>query len=431
MLEVKKLPLKRKILVALVFSLIIPFTLKAALAEQDTDAEETQEQEADQEEIDELEDKIKKLEKKIDSLRNQGSTLQNEIDYLDNQMNLTQLRIQSVNNQIVTTTEKIAELGEEIENLNTRLDKIADSIKYQEKLLNQRQREHYKTDQGLPKSFEMILFLLEPLELDKKIQKNTYSKVMQEKDRSLLEEMNKTKIAYANQKGIFENKQEEEEKLKAEVEAQKANLEVYKTQLDGQKAEKENLLASTQNDEAKYQQLLKEAQEQLDSFRGFVSNAGGSIIGSDEFGKGKEGWYFSQRDERWANTSIGKSGEKVFDVGCLITSIAMVYKAEGKDITPKDIAKDTSRFWYNTAWMLRPWEGPGDFTPISKSSIDANLKKRPVIVGVYAGAYGTHFVVLAEKDEDNYIMYDPWYGPDLDFSDYYSFPQIFEAAVFL
>jgi hypothetical protein len=51
-------------------------------------------------------------------------------------------------------------------------------------------------------------------------------------------------------------------------------------------------------------------------------------------------------------------------------------------------------------------------------------------VGVYAGPYGTHFVVLSKKSGSDYIMYDPWYGPDLKFSDYYQKSSIYSAVVF-
>ncbi len=394
-------------------------------------AEEEQTEEENQDEIDALEEKIKKYEKKIKDIREKKGTLKSEIDFLDNQMELTQLKITTVNRKLYATIKKIENLKDEIENLNNRLDKIAKSIEYQEKLLGERQREQYKTGQSVSKGLEILLFLIKPLELDKQITKTTYSQVMQEKDKNLLDEMNRTREAYKNQKGIFESKKAEEEKLKAQVASQKAELVKFKAQLDSQKAEKKNLLESTQNDELKYQELLKEAQAELDSFRGFVSNAGGSVIGANEFGKGKKGWYFSQRDARWANVRIGKSRERIFDVGCLVTSVAMVYKAEGYNMSPEDIAHDSSRFWYNTAMMLRPWRGPGTFTTFSVRNIDSLLKKHPVIVGVRAGLYGTHFVVLAEKDDDDYVLYDPWYGPDLDFSDYYRKSQIFSVVAFL
>jgi hypothetical protein len=204
--------------------------------------------------------------------------------------------------------------------------------------------------------------------------------------------------------------------------------------LENQKLAKDKLLKDTQNDEAKYQELLAKAEKELASFAEFTEYAGGGVIGSNEFGSGKEGWYLSQRDSRWANKKIGKSNYTIFEVGCLITSVAMLYNHYGYSVTPADIANDDSRFFASTALMLIPWKAPPGksykaITP-NTSSIENELEDRPVIVGVYAGPYGTHFVVLSEEDDGDYIMYDPWYGPDLKFSKYYSKSSIYSAVVF-
>jgi len=270
----KGVPLVKKLPILLLTAGVFAFSIKTAIAKEDSAENTTQEKEENKEEIEELESKIKKYEKKLGELQDQRGTLQSEIDYLDNQMYLTQLRIQNVNNQIYLTTEKIAKLGEEIDDLNTRLDRIANSIDYQEELLNQRQREQYKSEQAIPKGLRMLLFLLQPTELERKIQINTYSQVMQEKDKDLLDEMEKTKKAYTNQKDIFEDKKEEEERLKAEVEQQKISLEDYKNQLDGQKEVKERLLRETQNDENRYQALLDQARQEYISIQAILQGAG-------------------------------------------------------------------------------------------------------------------------------------------------------------
>ncbi len=387
------------------------------------DEEETSEE--DQQKINELEGQIDKYTKKINELQNRASTLSGEMEYLDSQISLTNLRIQSSQAKIENTKKQIEKLGEEIEDLSKRIDKLEDSIDYQRVLLNNRFRERYKN-----KDISSIMVLFGSLTLDNLVRKTEYIKQIEKQDIKLLDEMDKAKRSYNTQKDIFEDRKKEEEELKAKLEEEKATLDAYNSQLSDQKEEKESLLASTQNDEAKYQDLLSEAQEQLASFKGFVNYAGGDVIGANGFGRGDKGWYYSQRDSRWAYARIGKSSENVFNVGCLITSIAMVYKSQGKDMDPGDIAGDSSRFWYNTAMMLLPWKGPGTYVSISKADIGNEVKKRPVIVGVYAGAYGTHFVVLAEKDGSDYVMYDPWYGPDLSFSDYYSFNSIFQAGAF-
>ena len=79
----------------------------------------------------------------------------------------------------------------------------------------------------------------------------------------LLDEMGSTKNAFGIQKNLVEDKKEEEEVLKAQLEQERVNLDVYKADLDRQKKDKEELLSITQNDEDKYQTLLAQAQSEL------------------------------------------------------------------------------------------------------------------------------------------------------------------------
>lgn len=379
-------------------------------------------------EADELIDKIDEYEEKIQNLQGQAKTLENEISYMDSQIGLTELRIQESEYKISQTQEKIQNLTEDIEDLRIRIEKLENSIDYQTDVLSSRMRERYKSRDS---SEIMVLFGSQTFK--ELIQKTEYLKVMELHDNKLIDEMATTKDAFEVQKKLFVEKKEEEESLKRQLEVEKANLDAYRNTLEYQQQEKEQLLEVTQNNEAKYQELLAEAQRELASLKSFVDSAGGGIIGSNAFGDGDEGWYLSQRDARWANETIGRSNYTIYEVGCLITSVAMVYNRYGYDVTPEDIADDNSRFFSNTAMMLIPWQGPNGktYNSISVSQIKSELDKdRPVIVGVYAGPYGTHFVVLSEEDDGDYIMYDPYYGPDLNFSDYYSPGSIFQAVVF-
>jgi len=244
--------------------------------------------------------------------------------------------------------------------------------------------------------------------------------------------MENTKKSYDNQKELFENKREEEEDLRAQLLAEKANLDAYKAALDSQKAEKNKLLEVTQNDQSKYASLLAAAQAELASYSAFTQSAGGGVIGPNGLGGGKDGWYYSQRDSRWAYNKIGNSSYTIFNVGCLVTSVAMVHTYYGYDVTPAKVASWNDKFFYGSMYI--PWPAPSGrrYTPISISSIDSELsKKNPVIVGLYANnSAGTHFVVLIKDTGDDWKMYDPWEGPDLDFSDYYSYNSIFQAVVF-
>ena len=412
------------ITIAVTLSFLLPFFIPVRAEETVVD---TQTEEEIQDEIDDIQDKIEKYEKKIQDLRGKANTLQNEIDYMDSQIGLTQLKIQNSVSNIRKTEDRIGELSEGIENLGIRIDKLGKSIDYQGTILNSRMRERYK-DRGN----NMLMLLFGSDTLGSLVKKTEYLKALEENDNKLINQMSVTKGNFEQQKGIFLDKKNEQEELKNKLVIEKANLDSYQRSLDSQKAAKEKLLADTQNDEAKYQELLAEAEKELASFAGFVQYAGGGVIGSNEFGSGKEGWYLSQRDSRWANKKIGGSNYTVFEVGCLITCVSMYYNYYDKNVSPADIARDSSRFFSNTAMMLIPWKGPPgkSYKAITASSIDGELEDRPVIVGVYAGPYGTHFVVLSKKSGSDYIMYDPWYGPDLKFSDYYTKSSIYSAVVF-
>jgi hypothetical protein len=171
---------------------------------------------------------------------------------------------------------------------------------------------------------------------------------------------------------------------------------------------------------------LKEAQRQLAGFSSFTTSQGGASILPAQ--PSPDGWYYNQRDERWGNNGMGISGEPMWKYGCLATSMAMVMKQRGEDVTPATIAANSNYFFSDTAYMLIPWAGR--FKSIwqnDQGAIDGLLSQgKPVIVGLYAGAYGTHFVVLKSGSGGNYIMNDPWYGPDIPFTNQYNTGQIFQ-----
>lgn len=365
---------------------------------------------------------------KRDKALGEVKTLEGELAYFDAQISLTELKIQNSISEIQKRTELLEELTIDIENLSQRIESLVDSIDFQTNVLQERMRERYKSGDTSP-----LLVLLGSNTWDTLVKKAEYLRILQMQDQKLLDEMRATKEAFTVQKNLFEEKKSQTEELRAQVEQEKQNLESYQVDLNNQRASKEKLKQQTQNDAVKYDALYKQAIAQANSFKSFVGSAGGGVIGANAFGKGDEGWYYSQRDERWANENIGDSNEIVFEVGCLVTSVAMVHRGYGHDVTPEDIASESDYFFGSTAMMSIPWPAPSgtSYRSINTSQIEGELDDgNPVIVGINAGPYGTHFVVLADMDGDDYVMYDPYYGPDLSFSDYYNTGSIFQAVVF-
>jgi peptidoglycan hydrolase CwlO-like protein len=362
-------------------------------------------------------EKIKEdCERKINQAREQANTLSSQIKLMDSQMNLTLLKIKETEDKIITTQK-------EIENITSRIEGLDTSLDYLSKTLLKRVVDGYKK-----RSVSVFSIFFDSDSAGDLLNRIKYQKTAQENNQKLI-------VKVQELKNNFEEQKKKREEKKIELDSLNKTLIEQKNSLISQKKAKENLLAVTQNDEKNYQRLLDEARRQLSSFRSFTQSGGGGVIGSNAFGSGSDGWYYSQRDERWAGKRIGYSNETVLDVGCLLTDIAMIMKKYGSDMTPADIAGNTNYFFASTAYMLHPsrfgWPNGLSYSNIDVSSIkDTIASGRPVIAGVYAGAYGTHYVVLKANSGDDYIMHDPYYGPDKKFSEHYSKSSIFIAGVF-
>jgi len=363
-----------------------------------------------------IESKIKEYQRKLDETRQQKNTLSSQIQYMDTQTQLTTLKIEETGDKIISTQKEIETLNARIDGLDASLDKLSNQ-------LLKRLVEGYKR-----RSITVVDFLLDSNSANDFINQSKYFKTAEENNQKILMQVQETKSNFQEQKELREKKAKQLDDLKNTLNVQKSNLET-------QKSQKTKLLADTKNDESNYQRLLADAQRQLSSFKSFVAVAGGGSIGANGFGSGSEGSYYSQRDSRWAGQAMGRSSDSVLEVGCLVTSISMALKRDGVNFTPGDIAANSSYFFSNTAYLTFPgassWPGGKKYTNIGISTIENELSSgRAVIVGVYAGKYGTHYVMLIKKDGGDYIMHDPYYGPDKKFTDYYSTGSIFVAAVF-
>lgn len=355
---------------------------------------------------------ITEYEQKLVGIRDQKNTLSSQIEFADTQIYLTTLRIQD-------TERKITQTADEVESLKGRIVTLNSSLDYLSKLLLVKIVESYKRREP-----PLLSVFIDPDNASTMINRLKYAKVAEENDRKLAFQVQQAKLNFEQQKDLREDKQVELAKLSTALEGQKIAL-------NSQKTQKQKLLTDTQSDEFTYQRLLAQAQAQLSGFRSFVQTSGASsVIGANSLGNGSDGNYYSQRDERWANRTMGYSSENVLNVGCLITSTAMVAKKYGDSSTPGDLASDANRFYGNTAYVTLPWRSVSgrSYTPVN--NIDQELQNgNYVIVGVGGcGSGGSHFVVLTKKDGDSYIMHDPIYGPDKKFSDYYS--NICSSATF-
>lgn len=346
----------------------------------------------------------------VDQARSEANTLQSAINIINGQVRVQSLRISQTIAEIEQLETEITTLSERIEGLSISLNRLSET-------LIKRVREGYKQ---LRLPYKNNIFAAESF--NQFLSQSRYMSLASDQTLDLMKRTELQRLTYNQQKELKESKQQEVEQLRQ-------NLQAQKNELDSQKASKDELLRQTRNSEAVYQQKLAEATAELNALKAFSSSKGGSVLPEQH---SPDGWFFSQRDQRWANFLMGGSNMSVMEVGCLASSTAMIKKKFGENVTPVTIASNRSYFFSNTAYMLRPWPAPNGYRyqhyAYSQSTLDARLQENPVIVKLSAGPYGTHFLVIKEKQDGQYIMHDPWEGYDKKFSDFYSLGQIREIG---
>jgi septal ring factor EnvC (AmiA/AmiB activator) len=211
--------------------------------------------------LDDLQKKIEELEGKVSELQSKEKSLKNEISSLNSQIQLTDYKISSAKVEIKNKENEIDFLTKDILFLENRLTQIEESIHFQETVVDKRIREKYKyaragniTLLATNEGFSHFINVLK------------YSKVAEEMDRELLHDMQLAQSSYKAQQNIIGDKKAEIEKIKRQVEQQKEKAEALKE-------DQENL--KTQNDEKKYEDLLRIAKLEMEAIQNAVYIAPG------------------------------------------------------------------------------------------------------------------------------------------------------------
>ncbi|MBI4033259.1 MAG: peptidoglycan DD-metalloendopeptidase family protein, partial [Candidatus Blackburnbacteria bacterium] len=192
-----------------------------------------------------IREQIAETEKLLDETRQKKATLQNEILYQDSQIKLTELKIQ--------------ETQEEIDSLTIQIDKLEGVLGNLSKVFAQRAVETYK----VKRLEDPFVLLVTADSVSQFISRFHYLRKIQEHDRELLLQMQVSQTNYEDQR--------------SKVESLQGRLEDQKTTLSKQKVQKQNLLATTKNDEKKYQALLAELRADAESIARALSSVGARI----------------------------------------------------------------------------------------------------------------------------------------------------------
>jgi peptidoglycan hydrolase CwlO-like protein len=360
---------------------------------------------------------IQDLQNKINAAKAQKQTYSSQIELIGNQIKLTEYRIEATQEQITSVTLDIDTTSKKISSLQNTLDT---SITV---LLN-RIVATYEVG-----TIQPIQILLTSNNASDFITRLNYLRLAQAHDKQLIYDTQQAKTDYSNQKNIFEGK-------KTQLADLQQQLQVQTMQLNQEKQVQQQLLATTEAQIAQYQAQLSA----LQNFARSRIGPGGQSIPHQDL---SDGWgkYYNQRDANWGSNFIGLSNMQVWEVGCLMTSYAMVVTHYGGSITPADVAANVGNFAGGSAYFNLP--GPSanghSASDISMPSLDDLRNKlksgNSVIAGLSydGGSIADHWVVLRSANDDGtFMINDPLYqgAMNVPLNDHYSGLVIVEARIY-
>jgi murein DD-endopeptidase MepM/ murein hydrolase activator NlpD len=197
--------------------------------------------------ISELEAKIQSYQGELNNKRGEIASLKNEISRINTQISKLNLEIKKTENQIYLTRLNIQETQENITetvlSLSQKRQVLGDLINGLYKIENE----------------SLLERMLKYDTLSQVLNQINYLDSMQLK---LNEVLNDTKILKVN----LENKEESLKQDKKELEQKNAELSVKKSAQQTEKTHKDTILKVTKGEEAKYQQLLSQAEQERANF---------------------------------------------------------------------------------------------------------------------------------------------------------------------
>jgi len=201
------------------------------------------------------EDKKSCLQSALDKTGQQKVTLTSTISVLNGEINIQQVQINQLQIEISKLEKEIEELSTRISGLNVSLDRLSG-------MLIDRIKTQYKRAQLSP-----LALLLSSGSINHLMSNYRYLTVAGEQTAHAISQAETQRLEYDEQKILKESKQ-------IEVEAKQKELETKKIELASKRQEQQSLLNVTKNNESRFQDLLAQAQRELQQ----IANAANVVI---------------------------------------------------------------------------------------------------------------------------------------------------------
>jgi peptidoglycan hydrolase CwlO-like protein len=360
----------------------------------------------------------------INDAKSQENTLANQISLFNNQITLTQLQINDKQSNLDQLNSQVTDLTNKINDLE---DKIG--------TLSHVTVTRFKMNQAVEAANPSTIPISNSDYADQ-FSNLAYQSYILYKDNQYFRQM----VDFRAELNV---KKVDLSKARDQVQAQRDALNSSKTQLNNQRAGQQSLLSTTQGSESQYQDQLKQARAAADSLLAFARakiGSGSYVLGSAEYASDGWGTYYNQRDPRWGKVVVvgdSDSRDTIAALGCLITSVAMVWTHYGfTGTTPASIALTQSYFEPSTPAMYYGSAAPPGHSvqyvnSPSISQIIGHLSSGPVIIGM-SSSIGTHWVVVRGASGSELMINDPWepYAMNVPKSRNYAGWSIFAARFY-
>jgi len=369
----------------------------------------------------ELNAQISALNIQLNQKKAEAKTFADEVAIFDTQ-------IQTIQLQINATQAQIDEQNSQITNIN---GKIADN---EAKLLIQKEalKEQLKViyENSNTSTLELIA---SSNSFSDFVDQTEYLQTMQEKTKDTIGQIKSLRQQLEDNKNNVEKKKQEIATL------QKTQLD-QKTGLDNQRYGKQMLLNQANSQGKQYQNSIQAKEEQKRQLESIPKSAPQTpsapppVVAPSPPGGGTQPSrsvpQLYQWDSRWKDTPINYTSDTIEWYGCKLTSLVMIFQSYGYNISPDQLARDSSHF--SGSLLIPSGSFYGRFnlstnygSPTAAEHNQAEYLAAHGIPFIASGriipgySFDHSVVITGEYGPGQWIMNDPWQGSNLRFPNIY------------
>jgi peptidoglycan hydrolase CwlO-like protein len=334
----------------------------------------------------------------------QAQQIQQQITAVTENISSTENAISRTEGQISTTEKSIADLEIAIK---TEEDNL---VKEQDRMGQVISSWYMEGETGLLEA------MIDSQNISDVITQQQYYESIRQQIKGAMDKIEEIKADLGNQKTEQQNNLAALSDLKKTQNEQKSYLEDKKTLKNHLLSDTNGAISSLNAQAAEAEAKAAELRKVIASI--YTSGAGGGPRGTQLITDPDFSWYYSQIDSQWSGTYLSPSRMTIGEVGCLVTSYAMVATYYGTTSSPVDIVRKSS-FTTGGSWLWfnsDPGFSVNGSVPKDWGIINTELANgRPVIVSVkvpgpvYNADGSNHFIVISGLSNGKYLIHDPYW----------------------